>query len=183
LNAANVQGYPVNDLSSPQRQLARDANLEERPWNLSVHRRHHPHRVGRQAALARFHKNFALARTLLSKVAVKLSNPSGAHHRHQQQLQLLQQVRGSLAADQSEDSLPNLAFVNLQPRRQPQRVRAKREADNKEVRVHMVNLADSVQAERRLRPSVGRDNRSVERKKARGPRHQDRDNHWLLQRR
>jgi hypothetical protein len=175
LNAANVQGHPVNDLSL-QGQLAPDANLEERPWNHSVHRRRHRNRVGHQVALARFSKNSVLARTHLSKVAVKPSNPSGVRRHYQRQHQLLQLVRVSLAADQSEDSLSNLAFVNLQPRRQPRPARAKREADNKEVRASTVNLAGSVQAERHLRPSAGRDNRSVERKRARGHHHQGRDN-------
>jgi hypothetical protein len=93
-------------------------------------------------------------------------------HRHQ----LVQPVRLSVAARQNEDSLVNPPFANLQHRRQRRRVRAKREADNKEVRVRTVNPAGRAQAERHPRPSMGRDNRSVERKKARGPRYQGRNN-------
>ena len=124
--------------------------------------------------------------TLQSKGAVKLSELSVAEHRRQPV-----PVRVSVAAAQSEDnratanlarhlavqvparreaekSAGNLAPINLQPRRLPVQVRAKREADQREGKVPMVNLPASQKAERQLRLSKGKGNRSAERKKARG---------------
>ena len=126
--------------------------------------------------------------TLHSKGAVKLSELSVAGHRRHRVVP----VRVSVAAEQSEDNHPatvnlarrlvvqvlarreaeksvgNLAPINLQPRRPAVQVRAKREAHEKEGKAPMVNLLASQKAERQLRLSKGRGNRSAERKRARG---------------
>jgi hypothetical protein len=73
-----------------------------------------------------------------------------------------------LARREAEKSVGNLAPINLQPRRLPVQVRAKREADEREGKAPMVNLPGSQKAERQLRLSKGRGNRSAERKRARG---------------
>ena len=69
---------------------------------------------------------------------------------------------------EAEKSADNLALINLQVRRLPVQVRAKREADDREGRTSMVDLAASQRVERKLRLSAVRDNRSVERKRERG---------------
>jgi hypothetical protein len=120
-----------------------------------------------------------------SKAGVERPRSSAAEHHLQPA-----KVRVSVAAEQSEDNHPatanlalhlvvqvlarreaeksvgNLAPINLQPRRLPVRVRAKREADQREGKAPMVNLPASQKAERQLRLSKGRGNRSEERKKA-----------------
>jgi len=73
------------------------------------------------------------------------------------------------ARREAEKSVGNLALINLQPRRPPRRVRAKREADEREGKAPLVNnLPGSPEAERQLRRSKGRGNRSAEGKRARG---------------
>ena len=72
------------------------------------------------------------------------------------------------ARREAEKSADNLALINLQVRRLPVQVRAKREADDREGRTSMVHLAASQRVERKLRLSTFRDNRSVERKRERG---------------
>ena len=72
------------------------------------------------------------------------------------------------ARREAEKSADNLALINLQLRRLPVQVRAKREADEREGRTSMVDLAASQRVERKLRLSAFRDNRSVERKRERG---------------
>jgi hypothetical protein len=75
------------------------------------------------------------------------------------------QVRAKREAEKSAD---NLALINLQLRRLPVQVRAKREADEREGRTSMVDLVASQRVERKLHLSAVRDNRSVERKRERG---------------
>ena len=70
------------------------------------------------------------------------------------------------AAEKSAED--NRAHINLQPRRLPVQVRAKREADEREGRTSMVDLAASQRVERKLRLSAFKDNWSVERKRERG---------------
>jgi hypothetical protein len=138
--------------------------------------------------------------TLQSKVAAKLSELSATEHRFQPA-----QVRVSLVAGQSEDSLAGTASlarhlrvrvlanrgaeknadnpesINLRPHRLPVRVRAKREVEEREGKVPMVNLAASQKPARLLRLSVGNDSRSVARKRARGlHRHADHNNSLLI---
>ena len=69
---------------------------------------------------------------------------------------------------EAEKSPDNLALINLQVRRLPVKVRAKREADDREGTTSMVDLAASQRVERKLRLSAFRDNQSVERKRERG---------------
>lgn len=127
-------------------------------------------------------------RTLQSKAVVKRPRFSAAEHRLQ-----LAQVRMSVAAAQSSDSLgmaslarrlrsrvpvnrgseknaDNPESIDLLPHRLPVQVQAKRE-------VPMVNLAASQEVERLLQLSTGKGSRSAERKRARGPhRHEDHNN-------
>jgi hypothetical protein len=70
------------------------------------------------------------------------------------------------AAEKSAED--NRAPINLQVRRLPVQVRAKREADEREGRTSTVNLVASQRVERKLHLSAVRDNRSVGRKKERG---------------
>jgi hypothetical protein len=124
-----------------------------------------------------------------SKVAVERPRFSAAER--------LQPARGrvSVAAGQSEDSLAtaNLArrlrvlvpvkdkpeknadnpeSIDLRPHRLPVQVQAKREVEEREGKVPMVNLAASQEVERLLQLSqlsAGKGNRSAERNRARGP--------------
>jgi hypothetical protein len=122
--------------------------------------------------------------TLHSKGAVKVSELSVAGRRRHRVVP----VRVSVAAAQSEDnhlapvnlachlvvqvlarreaekSVGNLAPINLQPRRLPVHLRAKREADQREGKAPLVNLPASQKAERQLPLSKGRGN--PQRKKA-----------------
>jgi hypothetical protein len=84
------------------------------------------------------------------------------------------------ARREAEKSVGNLAPINLQPRRLPVRVRAKREADERDGRGPMVNLPASQKAERKLRLSKGRGNRSAERKRARGLHRRGHNNLLIL---
>jgi hypothetical protein len=81
-------------------------------------------------------------------------------------------VRVSVAAAQNEDNrgTPNLA------RQLVARVRARREADDREGQAPMVNPPGSRKTKRRLRRSKVKGNRSEERKKARGLHRQSHNN-------
>ena len=74
------------------------------------------------------------------------------------------------AKDEEEKSEVNRESIDLQPRRLPVQVRrrAKREVVEREGKVPMVNPVGSQEAERLVRLNAARDNRSAERKKARG---------------
>jgi hypothetical protein len=106
-------------------------------------------------------------------------------------------VLESVAAAQSEDSLATASLpsrlrvvvqvnrepeknadnpqsTDLRPHRLPVLVRAKREVEERGDKEPMVNLAASREADRLPQLSAAKDNRSAERKKARGPhRHED----------
>ena len=69
---------------------------------------------------------------------------------------------------EAEKSADNLALINLQLHRLPVQVRAKREAEDREGRTSMLDLVASQRVQRKLHLSPVRDNRSVERKRARG---------------
>jgi hypothetical protein len=74
-----------------------------------------------------------------------------------------------LAKGEAEKSKVNRESINLQPRRPPRRVRAKREAEEKRDKGPMVNLAGNQEAERLLQLNAARgNNKNVERRKARG---------------
>jgi hypothetical protein len=189
LNEANAQEDQADALS-PEQPPALQAHLSEHQCNLSVRRRHPLNKVGSKEAGSARLPNLdrpVAPRRLQRKGAVKLSELSVAGHRRQRVVP----VRVSVAAAQSKDNRPtvslarhlavqaparreaeksvgNLAPINLQPRRLPVRVRAKREADEREGKGPMVNLPASQKAERQLRLSKGRGNRSTERKRARG---------------
>ena len=77
-------------------------------------------------------------------------------------------VQGPARREAEKSVEDDLALINLQVRRLPVQVRAKREADEREGRTSMVDLAASQRVERKLRLSAFRDNRSVERKRERG---------------
>ena len=187
LSEANNGQNPADDLS-PERQLVPRAHLSGRRFNPSDHRRHRLSRVSRkQAGLPRPpnpHRLVAL-RTLLSEGAIKVSglNVAARHH-------LPVPVRVSVAAElseanraianlarqlevqgpprrEAEKSADNPASINLQLRRLPVQVRAKREADHREGKVPMVSLPGSQRVDQhQLRLSKGREN--LQRKKERG---------------
>jgi hypothetical protein len=137
-------------------------------------------------------------RTCQSKAVVERLRSSAA----EQHLRLAR-VRVSVAAAPSEDSLvtanlprrlqvwvqvnreaqknaDNPESIDLQPHRPQVQVRAKREVEEREGKVRMVNLAASREAQRLLQLSAGKRRRSAERKRARGPRrHEDRNNFLL----
>jgi hypothetical protein len=79
---------------------------------------------------------------------------------------------------EAEKSEVNRESIDLQPRRLPVLVRAKREVEESAGKVPMVNLGGSQGAERQLLLSKdrGRGSRSAERKKKRGLHRQDRNN-------
>jgi hypothetical protein len=132
-----------------------------------------------------------------SKAVVEHPRSSAAEHR-------LQPARGrvSVAAAQSADSLATASLarrlrarvlvnreaeknadnpesIDLRPHRLPVQVPAKREVEEREGKVPMVNLAASREADRLrlLQLSAGKGNRSAERKRARGlHRHEDHNN-------
>jgi hypothetical protein len=78
-----------------------------------------------------------------------------------------------LANPEAEKSVDHLASIDLPPHRLPARAPVKCEAEEREGRVHTVNLAGSQEAERQLRLSRGRGSRSAERKKGRRLHRQD----------
>jgi hypothetical protein len=159
--------------------------------------RHRLNTVSRKADSARPPKldRRVVPRILQSKVTVELWELSAVLHHHQSA-----QVHVSVAAAQSADSLgmaslarrlrprvpvnrgseknaDNPESINLRPQRLPVQVRAKREVEESERKVPMVNLAASQEVERLLRPGAGKGSRSAERKRARGPhRHEDHNN-------
>jgi hypothetical protein len=118
---------------------------------------------------------------------------SAAEHRLQ-----TAQVLVSVAAAQSADSLArrllllvqvnreaeknadNPESINLRPHRLPVQVQAKRDVEEREVRVRMVNLAVSQELERLLQLSAGKGSRSAERKRARGHHRHEDHNDFLL---
>ena len=77
-------------------------------------------------------------------------------------------VQGPARREAEKSVEDNLAPINLQLRRPPVQVRAKREADERKGRTSMVDLMASQRVERKLHLSAVRDNRSVERKRERG---------------
>jgi len=190
LNEANGQEDPADDLS-PERPRALQGHLSGHRCRLSIHRRRRLNKVSNQEAGSAQPLNLGrpvAPRTLQGKGAVKLSELSVAKHHHQP----APVRRVSVAAAQSKDnratanlarhlvvqvpatreaekSVGNLTPINLQPRRLPVQGRAKREADEREGKAPLVNnLPGSPEAERQLRRSKGRGNRSAERKRARG---------------
>jgi hypothetical protein len=78
-----------------------------------------------------------------------------------------------LAKREAQESRDGLGSVSRQPRRRPVEDRVKRAVDEREARAPMVNPAVNQEAERQLRQSAARDNRSAERKRERGPHRQD----------
>jgi len=180
---------PGVDLDPEQQPVRRECREKARR-RVSEVRRRHLNMASRKAGSARPQNlgSPVAPQTLHSKGAVKLSELSVAGHRRHRVVP----VRVSVAAEQSEDNHPatvnlarrlvvqvlarreaeksvgNLAPINLQPRRPAVQVRAKREADQREGKAPMVNLSASQEAQRQLRPSKGRRNRSAERKKAKG---------------
>lgn len=183
------QAVPAEGLSL-ERQLALRANLAGHRFSHSVRRRHHLNTVSHKTGSPR-PLNLdrpVVRRTHQIKVAARLSEATVAGHLRQPA-----PVRVSVAAAQSEDSRPatvsparhllvqdlakgeagksevNRESINLQPRRLQRRVRAKREAEEKEDRGLMVNPAGNQEAERLRRLSAARaNNKNVERRKARG---------------
>jgi len=128
-------------------------------------------------------------RACQSKAVVEHRRSSAAEHR-------LQPARGrvSVAAAQGEDSLATASLarrlrvlapvkdkpeknadnpesIDLRPHRLPVQVQAKREVEEREGKVPMVNLAASQEADRLrlLQLSADKGSRSAERKRARGP--------------
>jgi hypothetical protein len=82
---------------------------------------------------------------------------------------------------EAEKNADNLESIDLRPHHLRVQVRAKREVEEREGKVPMVNLAASQKAERLLRLSTGKGSRSAERKRARGPRrHEDHNNFSLI---
>ena len=180
---------PGVDLDPEQQPVRRECREKARR-RVSEVRRRHLNMASRKAGSARPQNlgSPVAPQTLHSKGAIKLSELSVAGHRRHRVVP----VRVSVAAEQSEDNHPatvnlarhlvvqvlarceaeksvgNLAPINLQPRRLPVPVRAKREADQGEGKGPMVNLPASQKAERQLRLSKGRGNRSAERKRAKG---------------
>jgi hypothetical protein len=174
----------------PEQQPVRQECREKARRRLSELRRGHLNMASRKASSARPQNLGSLVapQTPHSKGAVKLSELSVAGHRRHRVVRVLV----SVAAEQSEDNHPatanlarhlvvqvlarreaaksvgNLAPINLQPRRLPVQVRAKRKADDRQGKGPMINVPASQKAERQLRLSKGRGNRSAERKRARG---------------
>jgi hypothetical protein len=187
LSEAN-NGQDLADDLSPERLLAPRAHPSGRRFNPSDHRRHRLSRVNRkQAGLPRPPNPDRLVapRTLLSEGAAKVSELNVAGHHHQPV-----PVRVSVAAGlseahratanlarhlgvqgpprrEAEKSADNQAPKNLQLRRLPVQVRAKRQADHREGKVPMVSLPGSQRVEQhQLRLSKGREN--LQRKKEKG---------------
>ena len=176
---------PGVDLDPEQQPVRRECREKARR-RLSELRRRHLNMASHKADSARPQNLGSLVapQTLHSKGAVKQSELGVAGHRRHRVIP----VRVSVAAEHSEDNHPataNLAphlvvqvlarceaqksvgnLPNLQPRRLPVRVRAKREADQREGKAPMVNLPGSPEPERQLRLSKGRGN--PQRKKERG---------------
>jgi hypothetical protein len=137
--------------------------------------------------------------TLQSNAVVERPKSSAAEHRLQPPRVLV-----SVAAAQSEDSLATASLarrllvrvqvnrelernnpdsIDLRPHRLPVQVQAKREVEEKEGRVRMVNLAASQKADRLrlLQLSAGKRSPSAERKRARRlHRHEDHNNFLLI---
>jgi hypothetical protein len=84
------------------------------------------------------------------------------------------------ANHEGDNSEANRESIDLQPRRLPVQVRAKRVVEEREGKAPMVNLVDNPEAERLLGLSAARarDNRSGERKKERGLHRQGRNNSY-----
>jgi hypothetical protein len=86
-----------------------------------------------------------------------------------------------LAKAEGEKSEAKRESIDLQARRLPAQVQAKREAEERGGKAPMVNLAASQEVERLLQLSTGKGSRSAERKRARGPRrHEDHNNFSLI---
>jgi hypothetical protein len=139
-------------------------------------------------------------RILKSKAAAERPRSSAVEHRRLQPAQVLE----SVAAAQSEDSLATASLArrlrvlvqvnseaeknadnpqstDLRRHRLPVQVQAKREVQEREGWVPLVNLAANQEPARLLQPSTGKGSRSAERKRARGPhRHEDHNNRVLL---
>ena len=133
-------------------------------------------------------------RTCKSKIVVGRPRSSAAEHRL-----LPAQALVSVAAAHSADSLARRLQVRVQVKREadknadnpestdlrrhhlPVQVQAKREVQEREGKVPMVNLAANQEPERLLLLSAGKCNLNGERKKARGPhRHEDHNNFLLI---
>jgi hypothetical protein len=117
-------------------------------------------------------------RTLQSKVAVERPRPYAVA---QSEDNLARRLRKRVPVNcEAEKNAVNLESIDLRPHRLPVQVRAKREVEEREGKVPMVNLAASQKAERLLRPSTGKGSRSAERKRARGPHRREDHNNFLL---
>jgi len=81
---------------------------------------------------------------------------------------------------EAQKNADNPESIDLQRHRLPVQVRAKREVEEREGKVPMVNLAASQQGERLLHLSAGKRSRSAERKRARGRRRHEDHNNFLL---
>ena len=81
---------------------------------------------------------------------------------------------------EAEKNADNLESIDLRPHHLRVQVRAKREVEEREGKVPMVNLAASQEVERLLQLSTGKGSRSAERKRARGPRRHEDHNNFLL---
>jgi len=160
-----------------------------------LHRRNvasHQQACGKAQLQAR--GSLAGLRACKSKAVVERPRSSAAEHRFQPA-----QVLVNVAAAQSTDSLArrlrelvpvnreaeknadNPDSIDLRPHRLPVQVQAKREVEEREGKVPMVNLAASPEVERLLQLSAGKGSRSAERKRARGPhRHEDHNNFLLI---
>ena len=138
--------------------------------------------------------------TCQSKAVVERPRSSASQHRLQPA-----QVVLSVASAQSEDSLATASLecrlrvlvqvdreaeknadnpesIDLRLHRLPVQAQAKREVEEREGKVPMVNLAASPEVERLLQLSARKgSSRSAERKRARGPhRHEDHNNLLLI---
>ena len=81
---------------------------------------------------------------------------------------------------EAQKNADNPESIDLQPHHLPVQVRAKREVEEREGKVPMVNLAASQEGERLLQLSAGKGNRSAERKRARGLRRHEGHNSFFL---
>jgi hypothetical protein len=73
-----------------------------------------------------------------------------------------------LTKGEGEKSEANRESIDLQARRLPVQVRAMREAEEREGKASLLNLPGSPEAEHQLPLSKAKENRSGERKRARG---------------
>jgi hypothetical protein len=187
LSAAKAErAKPRVDLD-PEQQPVRRAHLAPPPSKVFELHRCRSAAVHKRASPQQLHQvqtKRVVLRTFLSGVGLERWKVDGGG-RHRQPVP----VRVSVAAAQRKDNRATVSLArhlavqaparreaeksvgnlpNLQPRRLPVRVRAKPKADEREGKGPMVNLPASQKAERQLRLSKGRGNRSAERRRAKG---------------